>query len=218
MKLSSDEFVQLSQMFAFVGNSFLKPMSQTARTGLDETFWDSLPSFGSDALASALDILGAWASGIDTDRSSEAVQGLSVEYARLFIGPPEPLVAPWETFYAEECVDTGFGEATFAMRERLRKLGLSVSNENNQYDDHVGIELLYMSECLRRAAQGDDKALEETAAFSCNVALPWMLVFSEKLKEADATYYAMLARLACALLGIASACQSAETNMAAAAV
>lgn len=218
MKLSSDELVRLSQMFAFVGNSFLKPMSQTARSGLDEAFWDSLPSFGNDGAASALDVLAAWASGIDADRSDEAAQGLSVEYARLFIGPPEPLVAPWETFYAEKGVDTGFGEATFAMRGRLRRLGLSVCNENNQYDDHVGIELLYVSECLRRAAQGADEAFEEAAVFSRDVALPWISVFGEKLDEANATYYAMLARLACALLGVASASQPSEAGMAVAAV
>ncbi len=218
MKLLPNELVQLSHMLAFVGNSFLKPMSQTARNGLDEAFWDSLPSLGSDGVASALDVLATWASGIDAERSDEAVQGLSVEYARLFIGPPEPLVAPWETFYAENGTETGFGEAAFAMRRRLRSLGLAVSNENNQYDDHVGIELLYVSECLRRAAQGDEEALEEASAFSCDVASPWVLSFSKKLDEARATYYAMLARLACALLDTVSACRRSRTRTAIAAV
>lgn len=218
MKISSDELVQLSQVFAFVGNSFLKPMSQTERIGLDEAFWDSLPNFGSDGVASALEILASWASSVDADRSDEEVQRLSVEYARLFMGPPEPIVVPWQTFYAEEGADAGFGEATFAMRGRLRDLGLSVSNGNNQYDDHIGIELLYVSECLRRAAQGDEGIFEEAAAFSRDVASPWMLAFSEKLDDAGATYYAMLARLACELLDVAATCQPPSMRMAVAAV
>ena len=39
------------------------------------------------------------------------------------------------------------------MRERLRALGLELCNENNQYEDHVGIELLYLSELCRRASE-----------------------------------------------------------------
>lgn len=205
MKLSSEELTQLAQMLAFAGNSLLKPMNQTSTVGLDAAFWGDLPSFESEEAASTLNVLAAWASAIDEERSEDAVRGLSVEYARLFMGPPEPAVMPWETFYAEEGSDTGFGEQAFAMVQRLRSLGLSVSNDNNQYADHIGIELLYVSECLKRASQGDDSLLREAAAFSRDSAIPWMRSFSARVYEADSTYYSMLSRLACALLSVVAA-------------
>ena len=90
----------------------------------------------------------------------------------------------------------------FAMVQRLRSLGLSVSNDNNQYADHIGIELLYVSECLQRASQGDDALLREAVAFSRDSAIPWMRSFSTKVYEADSTYYSMISRLACALLSV----------------
>ena len=45
--------------------------------------------------------------------------------------------------------------ATFEMRELLREAGLEISNENNQYADHIGIELLYASVLCTRFAEAD---------------------------------------------------------------
>ena len=58
----------------------------------------------------------------------------------------------------------GFGQATFEMRALLREAGLEVKNENNQYEDHIGIELLYLSALCARAAEGEEGAVEEKAA------------------------------------------------------
>ena len=134
---------ELARALAFVGNSFLAPMSQTSDAALDRAFWAAFPDFGSEEAACALDGLFAWAAEGENVPRAERVRAVSVEYARLFIGPPEPAVAPWESFYVQEGVTNGFGEPTFRMRERLRQAALEVSNENNQYADHIGIELLY---------------------------------------------------------------------------
>ena len=53
-----------------------------------------------------------------------------------------PRLLPWETMYRGENVTVGFGQATFEMRELLREAGLEVRNVNDQYEDHLGIELL----------------------------------------------------------------------------
>lgn len=45
------------------------------------------------------------------------------------------------------------------MRELLRNAGLEVRNENNQYEDHIGLELLFLSELCRRRAEGEDDQL-----------------------------------------------------------
>lgn len=112
---------ELARALAFVGNSFLAPMSQTSDAALDRAFWAAFPDFGSEEAACALDGLFAWAAEGENVPRAERVRAVSVEYARLFIGPPEPAVAPWESFYVQEGVTNGFGEPTFRMRERLRQ-------------------------------------------------------------------------------------------------
>lgn len=52
-----------------------------------------------------------------------------------------------------EGATVGFDQATFEMRVLLRNAGLEVSIENNQYADHVGIELLYTSALCGTCAQ-----------------------------------------------------------------
>lgn len=164
--LESQALPVYAQVFAFLGNTYLSPMSQTSKVGLFPEFWDSFPAFGSDAVRQALEDLSSWARRIwekdfssairndslleDVTRNTQAcndrVRDVSVEFTQLFVGPPKPAAAPWETFYREEGVTSGFGRATLEMREALRASGLKISNENNQYDDHIGIELLYIAE------------------------------------------------------------------------
>lgn len=74
------------------------------------------------------------------------VTGVSVEFTHLFVGPPRPNAYPWETFYRGEGIINGFGHATLEMKQALQEIGLKLDNKNNQYEDHIGIELLYISE------------------------------------------------------------------------
>lgn len=209
---------ELARALAFAGNSFLAPMSQTSDAGLGRTFWAAFPDFGSEEVTCALDGLFAWAAADEGTPRDERVRDVSVEYARLFIGPPEPAVAPWESFYVQEGVTNGFGEPTFRMRERLRQAALEVSNENNQYADHVGIELLYCSELARRAASGGPAGTEEAALLESFVEadlLPWLGRFTTALYEEGATYYGLLADLAEGLLGVVRAFSPSASTCAA---
>ncbi len=192
---------ELAQAFAFLGNSFLKPMSQTSDVALDCGFWASFPDFDDEPVADALERCFQWAAEGEGASRDERVREVSVEYARLFVGPPEPAAPPWETFYEREGVVSGFGEPTFRMRGRLRDLGLAVSNENNQYDDHVGIELLCCSEYVLRGI-GDKAVLDEGRFFAADSFRPWLQRFSLRLKECSAGYYGLLADLASTLVGL----------------
>ncbi len=192
--------LELSEALAFLGNSFLKPMRQTSDAGLDPSFWASFPDFEDKGVSEARDTLFVWASqGKDQERT-ERIQEVSVEYARLFIGPPEPMVAPWESFYVQEGVSTGFGEPTFRMQERLRSIGLVVSNENNQYADHIGIELLYCSAYLKQAVQDDRMQKTVLGDVIREDLLPWASYFSAALDKVSTGYYARLAGLAVSVL------------------
>lgn len=162
---------ELSEVYAFVGNSLLKPMTQTSDVGLEPAFWEAFPTFGSSEVAGVCAALAAYALAAREAAASDgrdAVECCAVEYTRLFVGPPRPAAAPWETMYrggaAVGGATVGFGQATFEMRALLREAGLEVKNENNQYEDHIGIELLYLSALCARAAEGEEGAVEEKAA------------------------------------------------------
>lgn len=165
--MTCEEWVVASQLYAFLGNSLLSPMSRTESVGLDPAFWRDLGGLLDGALADSAESLASWAERASADVArSEVVQRVSVEFTKLFVGPPKPAAAPWESANGPVDSHVGFGEATFAMRERLRALGLELCNENNQYEDHVGIELLYLSELCRRASE------ESSGVAACDAAAP----------------------------------------------
>lgn len=175
----------LANALAFVGNSLLAPMTQTESVGLDPSFWKTFPDLGDADVCRALEGCTAWA---EEARAGNAVgegmvQQASVEYARLFVGPPSPAAPPWETMIRGEGATVGFGKPTFAMQSVLQEMGLQTSNANNQYADHMGIELLALSEMLRRVQTGALDA-EKAAAFTREHPAAWMEAFRAKVHEA----------------------------------
>ena len=183
----------LSEAYAFIGNSLLKPMTMTSTVGLDPAFWEAFPSFDDEAVAEAVAACARYAEGAvqRAEAGEDEPQRAAVEYTKLFVGPPSPAAAPWETMYRGENVTVGFGQATFEMRELLREAGLEVRNVNNQYEDHLGIELLYLSSLCARA---DADAAEKHP-------LSWVDAFRARIAEAAPDgYFVSLAGLARALL------------------
>lgn len=200
-----------AEALAFVGNSLLAPMNQTGTVGLEPEFWESFPSFDDVHVAVALEACEAYAAAAQqlAAEGGNPVQQASVEYTKLFVGPPRPAAAPWETMYrpGSEGATVGFGQATFEMRALLREAGLEVSNENNQYADHIGIELLYASVICERLAQadGDAEAQEELAeklkGFAQNHPLAWIGKLQVAVASVEpAGYIAALLELGRALL------------------
>lgn len=193
----------LADAYAFVGNSLLKPMTQTEPVGLDPAFWDAFPDFGCAEVAAAVSACRAFAEGAQGRNAAgeDMVERVSVEFTKLFIGPPSPAAPPWETMNREEGVTVGFGQPTFAMQEVLGGMGLQVSNENNQYADHMGIELLALSEMCRRAAGGEMPA--EAVAFREEHPGGWVTTLRDRVHEAQPNgYFDRLLELAEALLRI----------------
>ena len=187
----------LDQAFAFLGNSLLAPLSQTGQMGLDEGFWRTFPSFESSEVRAALDRMARIVRRVAS--SDDAVSEVSVEFTHLFVGPPRPAAAPWETAYRTDG-HVGFGAATVDMQQRLERLKLKVSNENRQFADHVGLELLYLSELLRRAGEGDKECAREAPAFAAKMG-EWVPALRERIAhEASGGYYEGIADIALALL------------------
>lgn len=200
-----------AEALAFVGNSLLAPMNQTGTVGLEPAFWESFPSFDDVHVAVALEACEAYAAAAQqlAAEGGNSVQQASVEYTKLFVGPPRPAAAPWETMYrpGSEGATVGFGQATFEMRALLREAGLEVSNENNQYADHIGIELLYASVLCERLAQADDDAeardelVEKLKGFADEHPLAWVGKLQAAVAAVEpAGYIAAMLELGRALL------------------
>lgn len=203
------DYEQLADALAFCGNSLLSPMTQTANIGLDSSFWDAFPTFGSNSVAAAAEECAAWSRRFVAQHGSidNAVANCAIEFTHLFIGPPRPAAAPWETMYqdAENGAESsvGFGEPTFEMRAILREHGMEISNKCHQYEDHMGIELLLLSELCRRTAQGDSKNIRSLSLFATEHPSSWIDPFLAKVEEeAPDGYFARLLNLTAALLEI----------------
>lgn len=164
-------WVDLSEAFAFIGNSLLTPMNQTDGIAAEPDFWRQFPSFDDAAIEVAIRKCEAWASSFDHPK--DAIRTASTEHASLFIGPPHPAAAPWETFYREGSNHVGFGRATFEMRELLRQSDLAFCNSNNQYEDHIGIEFLYLSVLCERSASNAEVA-KVAQGFCTDRLLAWL--------------------------------------------
>lgn len=200
--MDKDRLLEFADAFAFVGNSLLKPMSQTQSVGLDPVFWVAFPDFGSDDVARRADECSAFADDAQAAMAdgNDVVEQVSVEFTKLFIGPPAPAAPPWETMNCEEGVSVGFGKPTIDMQNILASLGLEVSNENNQYADHMGLELLTLSEMCRRAASGD-MSFEEVRSFAIEHPLSWTETLCSKVGTAyPEGYFVRMLGLSQALL------------------
>ena len=161
-----EDWINYAEGLAFVGNSLLAPMNQTGTVGLEPEFWAGFPDFNDGDVAKALEALEGYAKDAQAyaEGGQDPVQRASVEYTKLFVGPPRPAAAPWETMHRGEGATVGFGEPTFAMQRLLREAGLEISNENNQYADHIGIELLYASVLCTRIAESPAEAAADEGA------------------------------------------------------
>ena len=204
-----EDWKALSESMAFVGNSLLAPMNQTAWVGLAPEFWNEFPTFGDSAIAAATAALAEYAVALgQSEESIDArVSQVSVEYTRLFIGPPKPAAAPWESAYRQGSTPgVGFGQAAHEMRALYRAAGLETPNDNHQYADHIGLEVLYASVlCARIADEPDDsqrgEMQQEYVAYCTGHPLVWIDDFSLAVSATfPSGYFAHMPALAAALL------------------
>jgi TorA maturation chaperone TorD len=200
----SEVWTTRAQVYAFLGNSLLAPMIEDTAAGLDEETWRAFPldPAANEHVAAGLSALRSCLRGLSGLSRQEAVLKVAVEYTALFVGPGKPLAPPWETCYrgTDEYV---FGESTFAMREVLRRHGLAQNNASNQLEDHMGLELLYLSVSSERIAahEPSQDELVEQRAFIDEHPLAWVQGFQERIRENGRVgYFAGLLEVAWGML------------------
>lgn len=231
-----ETFVQVAPWLAIAGNALLTPPLQAGAQSaaiFDARLWEELAACEDAEVANAADKLVKYLDGREETAAAsreaqtgvctldardgasnldDRVQRASVEFAHLFVGPPKPAVAPWETFYRQQGCAVGFGEATHQMRTALRDNGLELAQAGRQYEDHMGIELLLASELCRRAGEGEDwgadantqnalSAAQHAVDFVRTRPLSWMSALREAVeRESPNGFYAPLLQLTQALL------------------
>lgn len=187
-------------VFLFLGEAYLEP---------PESGWlDSLP-------------LGEIVNGWPTADHPDTRQGLHLleaylrcpatfpvlrlqrDYARLFIGPGSMLAPPYESVYRSES-GILFEKCTLDVRSFYLEFDLETDGTNVRPDDHVGLELQFMSYLcemgLSRLEDHDQRGCQETFSslkrfFSVHIGL-WAPSFCGRVVEyAETDFYRAIAFL-----------------------
>lgn len=94
-----------------------------------------------DEIIIGLDLLRKWG---ENGLTSELFEQIRADYTRMFIGPGQVIVAPWESVYSDKGRLT-FQEETLDVRNWYRGFGLEAERIHQEPDDHIGLELLFLS-------------------------------------------------------------------------
>ena len=121
--------------------------------------------------------------------NDEAFEAVKNDYTRLFQGPGKVLAPPWESVYFSDERMT-FQQQTLDVRNWYRRFGLQAIRLYQEPDDHIGLEMLFVSHLAQRSLQTLDQ--NETAAFEgllsaqCDFLtahlLRWVALWSEDVR------------------------------------
>jgi putative dimethyl sulfoxide reductase chaperone len=119
--------------------------------------------------------------------NGEKIKRLQEEYNRLFVGPnalPAPL---WESVYIgrEHLL---FEEVTLEVRKCYHQYGLTFIRESKEPDDHIVIELEFLSYLIQKTIDCEDvemkkRLLGDQYSFLTNHLLKWCPSFCELLSK-----------------------------------
>ncbi|MBU4215810.1 MAG: molecular chaperone TorD family protein, partial [Actinobacteria bacterium] len=139
----------------------------------------------------------------------ETLESLRRDYADLFVGPGPLLAPPYESVHltADRLL---FDEPTMQVRSAYRAFDLVAPRLNREPDDHLGLELHFLTELCTRALDaieaGDEFVLDTTLAahhgFLTDHVLRWAPdLFGLVAAHATTSFYRGVAALGTATLG-----------------
>jgi TorA maturation chaperone TorD len=106
-----------------------------------------------DETKTGLEFLQKWGvNGI----SAKAFENVQADYTRLFIGPGEVLAPPWESvhFGDDRLI---FQQRTLDVRAWYQRFGLEAEKIRQEPDDHIGLELSFLSHLAALGIQALDE-------------------------------------------------------------
>ncbi|MCG0278860.1 MAG: molecular chaperone TorD family protein [Thermanaeromonas sp.] len=123
---------------------------------------------------------------------------LRQDFTRLFVGPGGIKAPPWESVYRSR-ERLLFGEETLAVRKFYQSFGVSIKNLYREPDDHLSLELEFMSWLCARALEelprGEWKLyLEGQKRFLREHLLEWVPAFTKDMENnAETAFFRGLA-------------------------
>lgn len=134
-----------AQIYSFFANHLLEPVQEENKEIVTEQFWRQFPLEAYNGqLMSGFEQLIHCTSRLDEQDILRSIEDVNVEYTELFIGPGAPKAPPWESFYNTR-KKLFFGTTAYVMKDLLNKQGLESKNSGRQPEDHLGLELLYLT-------------------------------------------------------------------------
>jgi TorA maturation chaperone TorD len=187
--------------YGFLAKAFYEePESTFVGFLFDENLFADWP-LGSTARFSqtGLDLLGDFGKGWEESKLTD----LTWDYRRLFVGPDRLKAYPWESVYLGKD-HILFDEQTIAVRQLYWQAGLQVSRQRREPEDHIGLELAFMthlcSQALGAIERSDHAALADhlntQRDFLRDHLLCWTPAFAQAvIQHADTDYYRGVAYL-----------------------
>lgn len=139
---------------------------------------------------------------------NSTVDSLSVEHARLFIGPFQLVAPPYGSIYLDDA-KTVMGDSTAKVADFYHSCGLHLDDDFHDLPDHFAVELEFMSYLAfkqREAEVSGDKA--EVARIVClqrefldRFLMPWLSPFTSAIiTDGEAPFYQAIARCTVAFI------------------
>ena len=149
-------------LFGLLGRAFQNYPAAEERpwlqTLIDEDMFQEAPFGASQSdVAEGLRLLQAWSRAGLSDQNFDALQN---DYTRMFIGPAKVVVPPWESVYFNRERLT-FQEQTLDVRGWYRRFGLQSERLYSEPDDHIGLELAFLSHLAQRGLSALEQGAQE---------------------------------------------------------
>lgn len=156
-------------LFGLLGKVlYVQPDRALLQSLIDEDVFSEAPFGGEQSnTVKGLEALALWGTQNKAGISDDAFVDIQAEYARLFVGPGRVIAPVWESVYFNEARMV-FQEETMQVRKWYRRFNVEPENLNAEPDDHIGLEMAFVSHLAQLGLQaledGDDEKLEELLA------------------------------------------------------
>lgn len=145
--------------------------------------------------------------GVFATQMKEAIadyseEELSIEYAKLFVGPFELGAAPYGSIYLDAGKNV-MGDSTMETAKIYKETGLTLDKNFKELPDHIAVELEFIYFLIYRELEELEKSRHEKALFYIekqksffnDFLVQWVPPFSEKIKKATSNrFYRALAQ------------------------
>ncbi len=145
-------------LFGLLGKILYADLDKTwLQSLIDEDVFAEVP-FGAaqSDTASGLELLHKWSQENSSCLSDESLNALRADYVRLFVGIGRVLAPPWESVYFNDGRMV-FQEQTLQVREWFRRFGVETEKLHREPDDHIGLELSFISHLAMLGLQALDE-------------------------------------------------------------